>query len=117
MDRPAVIGYAVTLAGFLAMSPQLVTMNVFSKRGGVSRALGAILGGVAVAGFLSCSSQPIKPAGAMRAKAALRRQTLLDAEWLFYAGDGFLATRSSRPATMTGSGGVFICPTTGWECW
>jgi beta-galactosidase len=62
-------------------------MNVFSKRGGVSRGLDAVLGAMALGGLLSCSSQPVNPAGEMEAKPGLRQRTLLDADWRFHQGE------------------------------
>lgn len=60
---------------------------MFDRNGSGFRGLGAILVGVAVTGLLSCSSRTAHSADPRAGDAALRQQTLLDADWLFHAGD------------------------------
>ena len=62
-------------------------MTVFSKQGGASRGFAAVLGALVFGGLACCSSQPVKAAGELEAKPALRQRTLLDADWRFHRGD------------------------------
>ena len=57
-----------------------------NKSNGYCR-LRAILAGVAAIGLFSCSSRPVNPANPRAGNAALRQQTLLDADWPFHRGD------------------------------
>ena len=66
----------------------ITEIKMFGKCGRAFRGLGAILVGVAVTGLSSGSGQPAKPTEALPGgNATLRQQTLLDADWLFHAGD------------------------------
>jgi beta-galactosidase len=56
-------------------------MNMFRNNKGAFLAGGAILAGIAIMSLSSCSSLPKKPA------EVTRQRTLLDANWLFHAGD------------------------------
>jgi beta-galactosidase len=53
----------------------------------INRVAAAILAAVALGGLVSCSSPSPKPAGVTQVKTAVRRQTLLDADWLFHRGE------------------------------
>ncbi len=46
-----------------------------------------VLGGIAAAALISCSSQPVKPTGVSPRGGSLRRETRLDADWRFHLGE------------------------------